>query len=384
MISSKPFTFDRVVRLLIGLTVITLVFLLLKRLSNVLLPFLIAWLIAYLLHPAVNFFQYRLKFKSRILSVVTTLILVTAIFTGFIFLLTPLVANEFSKLSDIIGAYSQNLSVDKFLPVAWQNDIRTYFSSMDLKSILNDQQIMEMLKKVAPKLWEFLNGSLSLIFGLSVLIIILLYLIFILLDYEKVSKGIFNIIPVKFRPIATEIIHDIESGMNRYFRGQALVALIAGLLSAVGFYITGLPLAIVFGLFLGVLTLVPYLKTLALIPAMFLAYLQSVETGHSFGSVVLGVAIVFVVVQVIEDLILVPKIMGKVTGLNPAVILLSLSVWGSLMGFAGLIIALPFTSLIISYYKRFVLKEVEEETTFSESNVEENNITENPNETNAI
>ena len=384
MISSKPFTFDRVVRLLIGLTVITLVFLLLKRLSNVLLPFLIAWLIAYLLHPAVNFFQYRLKFKSRILSVVTTLILVTAIFTGFIFLLTPLVANEFSKLSDIIGAYSQNLSVDKFLPVAWQNDIRTYFSSMDLKSILNDQQIMEMLKKVAPKLWEFLNGSLSLIFGLSVLIIILLYLIFILLDYEKVSKGIFNIIPVKFRPIATEIIHDIESGMNRYFRGQALVALIAGLLSAVGFYITGLPLAIVFGLFLGVLTLVPYLKTLALIPAVFLAYLQSVETGHSFGSVVLGVAIVFVVVQVIEDLILVPKIMGKVTGLNPAVILLSLSVWGSLMGFAGLIIALPFTSLIISYYKRFVLKEVEEETTFSESNVEENNITENPNETNAI
>jgi len=366
MISSKPFTFDRVVRLLIGLTVITLVFLLLKRLSNVLLPFLIAWLIAYLLHPVVNFFQYRLKFKSRILSVVTTLILVTAVFTGFIFLLTPLVANEFSKLSDIIGAYSQNLSVDKFLPVAWQNDIRTYFSSMDLKSILNDQQIMEMLKKAAPKLWEFLNGSLSLIFGLSVLIIILLYLIFILLDYEKVSKGIFNIIPVKFRPIATEIIHDIESGMNRYFRGQALVALIAGLLSAVGFYITGLPLAIVFGLFLGVLTLVPYLKTLALIPAMFLAYLQSVETGHSFGSVVLGIAIVFVVVQVIEDLILVPKIMGKVTGLNPAVILLSLSVWGSLMGFAGLIIALPFTSLIISYYKRFVLKETEEEKIISE------------------
>ena len=120
--------------------------------------------------------------------------------------------------------------------------------------------------------------------------------------------------------------------MNRYFRGQALVALIAGLLSAVGFYITGLPLAIVFGLFLGVLTLVPYLKTLALIPAMFLAYLQSVETGHSFGSVVLGVAIVFVVVQVIEDLILVPKIMGKVTGLNPAVILLSLSVVSTLIG----------------------------------------------------
>ena len=67
---------------------------------------------------------------------------------------------------------------------------------------------------------------------------------------------------------------------------------------------------------------------------------------------------VFVIIQVIEDVILVPRIMGKATGLNPAIILLSLSVWGSLMGMLGLIIALPITTLIISYYKRFVLKDV--------------------------
>ena len=160
--------------------------------------------------------------------------------------------------------------------------------------------------------------------------------------------------------------------MNRYFRGQALVALISGLLCAIGFYFTGLPLAIVFGLFVGVLTLVPYLKTIALIPGLFLAYLQSVETGQSFGSIILWVSIVFIAVQVIEDLFLVPKIMGKVTGLNPAVILLSLSVWGSLMGFAGLIIALPFTSLIISYYKRFVLKESSEENALMVTETVEN------------
>jgi predicted PurR-regulated permease PerM len=366
MLSSRPYTFDRVVRLVIGLIVITLVFLLLKRLSNVLLPFLIAWLLAYLLHPIVNFFQYKLKFKNRLISVITTLVTITAILAGFIFMLIPLVGNEFSKLSEIIGSYSQNLNIDKFLPIAWQNDLRSYFSEMDLKSVLNDKQIMDVVKQIAPKLWEFLNGSLSLIFGMSVLIIVLLYLIFILLDYEKVSNGIFNIIPVKYRPIASEIIGDIESGMNRYFRGQALVALISGLLCAIGFYFTGLPLAIVFGLFVGVLTLVPYLKTIALIPGLFLAYLQSVETGQSFGSIILWVSIVFIAVQVIEDLFLVPKIMGKVTGLNPAVILLSLSVWGSLMGFAGLIIALPFTSLIISYYKRFVLKEETEKEIIAE------------------
>ena len=83
--------------------------------------------------------------------------------------------------------------------------------------------------------------------------------------------------------------------------------------------------------------------------------MQSMETGQSYGSVLLGSAIVFVIIQSLEDMFLTPKIMGKVTGLNPAVILLSLSVWGSLMGVVGMIIALPMTTLMISYYKRFVL-----------------------------
>ncbi|MFA6582128.1 MAG: AI-2E family transporter, partial [Paludibacter sp.] len=80
--------------------------------------------------------------------------------------------------------------------------------------------------------------------------------------------------------------------------------------------------------------------------------------GQSYGSILLGIAIVFIIIQILEELILVPRIMGKVTGLNPAVILLSLSIWGALMGMVGMIIALPMTTLIISYYKRYVLKEV--------------------------
>ena len=71
----------------------------------------------------------------------------------------------------------------------------------------------------------------------------------------------------------------------------------------------------------------------------------------------LGCFIVFLVVQGIQDLFLVPKIMGKAMGLNPAVILLSLSIWGSLLGIVGMIIALPVTTLLISYYKRFVIRE---------------------------
>ena len=99
------------------------------------------------------------------------------------------------------------------------------------------------------------------------------------------------------------------------------------------------------------------MQTLGLIPCLLLGILQSAETGVSYWWVLLGIAIVFVVVQCIEDLVLVPKIMGNVTGLNPAVILLALSIWGALLGMVGMIIALPMTTLIISYYKRLVLHE---------------------------
>ena len=88
--------------------------------------------------------------------------------------------------------------------------------------------------------------------------------------------------------------------------------------------------------------------------------MKSLETGQSFWLILLLALSVFAVVQIIQDMYLTPRIMGHFMGLNPAVILLSLSVWGSLLGLIGLIIALPLTMLCISYYKRFVLKETKE------------------------
>ena len=357
MNTTKPYTLDRVVRMLIALAVLVVLFFLVKRLSGVLLPFLIAWLLAYLLQPFVSFFQYKLKFKSRILSIISTLVLFGGLLSGLVFLLVPLISTEVQKLTEIITLYVQGLKVDTFIPLAWQNEIRTYLLQLDIQSVLKDENIMLVVKKIAPQLWFLLNGSIDFIWGLTVTIIVFLYLIFILIDYEKITEGMLDIIPTKYRGLISEIVHDLEVGMNRYFRGQALVAMIVSILFVIGFSIVGLPLAIVFGLFMGVLNMVPYLKTVAIVPALFLAFLQSAETGQSFLYIMLWLFIVFIIIQTIEDLFLVPKIMGKVTGLNPAVILLSLSVWGSLMGVVGLIIALPMTTLIISYYKRFVLKE---------------------------
>jgi len=355
--NSKPYTFDRVVRILIGLAIFISLFLLFKRLSNVLLPFFVAWLLAYLLQPFVSFFQHKLKFKSRVLSIIATLLLFFGTIIGIIWILTPIVSVEIQKLSQLIATYSQDLNVNSYLPAAWQHEIQHYLSHLNFQTILKDENIMNGIKKLAPQLWDFINGSLDFVLGFAVVIIVFLYLIFILLDFEKISASMLGIIPPKYKTLITEIISDLDSGMNRYFRGQALIALIVGTLFAIGFSFTGLPMAIIMGLLIGLLTMVPYLKAIALIPCLMLGLLQSVETGQSYGSVLIGIAVVFIVIQSLEDMLLVPKIMGKVTGLNPAIILLSLSVWGSLMGMVGMIIALPMTTLMISYYKRFVLDE---------------------------
>ncbi|MDR3652565.1 MAG: AI-2E family transporter [Paludibacter sp.] len=354
---SKPYTFDRVVRMIIGLSILAFIFLLVTRLSNVLLPFLIAWLLAYLLQPFVSFFQHKLKFKSRVLSIIATLILFLGTISGIIWMLAPIISAEIQKASKLISIYSQSLSLNSFLPVTWQYQIQHYLAHLDVQTLLKDENVVSAIKKLAPQLWDFINGSLDFVLGFAVVIIVFLYLIFILLDYEKISAGMLGIIPSKYKTLITEIITDLETGMNRYFRGQALIALIVGTLFVIGFSIVGLPMAIVMGLVIGVLNMVPYLKITAIIPSIILGLLQSAETGQSFSSILIGIAIVFVVIQSIEDMILTPKIMGKVTGLNPAVILLSLSIWGSLMGMVGLIIALPITTLVISYYKRFVLDE---------------------------
>ena len=85
--------------------------------------------------------------------------------------------------------------------------------------------------------------------------------------------------------------------------------------------------------------------------------LKAADTGENFWIVFGSALLVFIVIQIISDMIITPKIMGKAMGLNPAILLLSLSVWGAILGFIGLIIALPLTTLLMAYWQRYVTKE---------------------------
>jgi predicted PurR-regulated permease PerM len=362
--------------MLIGLTVLVILGLLINKLKTVLLPFAIGWLLAYLLHPVVLFFQYKLRVRNRVLSILCTVLLLSFITFCIAWFIIPLIGNEIDKFVQLVTSYTQNFHTINLLPEAWQTAIQMYLSQLDIEAVLSDQNIQNILRNAAPKLWSFVNSSLTFILGFVVIFVVFLYFIFISLDYDKINAGFIRAIPAKYRPLAIEIITDMKNGMNKYFRGQALIALINGILFSIGFHIIGLPMGILLGIIMGILNLIPYMQLLGYIPALLLALLQSAETGQSYGSILLWILALAIFVQALQEIFLMPKIMGKATGLNPAIILLALSVWGTLLGLLGMIIALPVTALLVSYYKRFVLKEnpLGEEIDSTESEISEDEL----------
>ncbi|MCR4664661.1 MAG: AI-2E family transporter [Paludibacteraceae bacterium] len=352
---SRPFTFDRTVRLVIAIAILAALFALTRTLSSVLLPFVVAWFIAYMLHPVVTFVQTKMKVKPRVLAVIVTLILVFGLITGIVALLVPLVKNETAHMSSLVSGYVRGINVDTFLSAASQEWLREQLAQADLQTLLQQIDIKSIVDKAGGYLGSIIGGSLNILSGLFVAFACLLYLIFILIDYETLSRGMHEMIPPKFRNVVNGILYDLEQGMNKYFRGQALIATTVGILFSIGFLIMGLPLAVVVGLFIGLLNMIPYMQAFGIPVTMVLGLLQAADTGTSYWIILLEIAAVFIVVQSIQDFVLNPLIMGNVIGMNPAVMILSLSVWGYLLGVAGMIIALPITTVIISYYKRYVL-----------------------------
>jgi predicted PurR-regulated permease PerM len=348
-------TFDSFIRFIFGLSLVTGILVLVNYLSGVLLPFFIACLIAYLIYPLVKFFQYRLRIRSRALSILCALLSLTVAGTALFYLLIPPMLAEFSKVKDLLYLYFTNGADAATVPESLSEFIQKNMDVHTLNEVLNYENVSKIFNELAPRFWNLLSGSINILFSIFASFIILLYIVFILLDYEAISNGWSRMIPVKYRTFAENLLTDVEMGMNKYFRGQALVAFCVGVLFCIGFLIIDFPLAIGLGIFIGILNLVPYLQIVAIAPTILLAILKAADTGENFWIILLSAVAVFVIVQIIQDGFIVPKIMGKITGLNPAIILLSLSVWGSLMGFVGLIIALPLTTLIISYYERFIL-----------------------------
>lgn len=352
----QPYTFDRVVRILFSVCGILVVIYLLDLLKGVLLPFLVACLICYILEPVVKWNMRWMHLRSRFLPVVATLLEAAAVLMLFCWFFVPYIVKECQQMTEVVRAYA---SEQIHLPYISESIHRFIIENVDfnrLARMLSREEWIALIRNTVASSWNFLTSGVAFIASIVSWMVVILYVLFIMLDYERLMLSFRQLVPHNHRRRVYRITSDIKHTMSRYFRGQFLIAAIVGILFALGFMMIGLPMGVVLGLFIGVLNLVPYLQLISLPITALLCLVWTAGTGGDFWVIFWESMAVYVVVQCIQDLVLTPRVMGKAMGLNPAIILLALSVWGSLLGFMGLIIALPLTTLILSYYNQYVVE----------------------------
>ena len=356
----REFTFDRIARMLVLSVLILLIYVAVQAIWSVILPFLLAGIFAYVMMPLVRFFQYTLRLRSRGLSVILTLLLLGAVVYLAVIFIIPSINAEIEKTLQVISGYSSGQDI---LTMILPRNIRNYLNGGlhwgNFPQQLSLEKVLENVKLLLDQVGGIINSTLSIFSWGLVFLIGFVYFVFILLDFENLARGFISLFPKTLRPTIRTISMDLDRYMNSYFRGQALIAISVGILLSIGFNIIGLPLATAMGIFIGILNFIPYMQALGIIPLGLASLLMAAQTGeNAFVCMLLGYG-VLMIVQIIQDMIIVPRIMGQTMGMRPSLILLVLSIWGYLLGFFGMLIALPITMFIYSLYMRYVLQDEE-------------------------
>lgn len=356
----EQFTFDKTARTIFFILFVIAITMMIRSIWSVVLPFVLAGIFAYVLLPFVKFVQYKLRVKNRIVSVVIVFIVVLSIISTTIILLIPSVKEEINKTIDILSRYDTSGSIlEMFIP----KNINKYINSLNFNALIHEnlttENIVNGTKEILNQLNNVVSGTISAFSWGLVFLIGIVYFIFILVDFEKLVKGFVNLMPQNIKPICKNILKETDYYMNSYFRGQAVIALCVALLLSVGLNIIGLPMATVIGILIGVLNFVPYMQIFGFIPLGLMCILMSVQKGENvFWCLFLGYG-VMAIVQILQDTVITPSIMGKKMNMRPSLILFSISIWGYLLGFFGMLVALPLTMTIYSVYMKYILKDKE-------------------------
>ena len=360
--NDRSFTFGRVLQLALFAGLAWGLVLLLDYLSDVLLPFVIGLVVAYFLDPVTNRVQHVIK--QRVLAALFTLVSITLAVSLVVWIMVPMVGNELAEMGRTVSKMAANTELaqaaKEHLPENVWEEVNEILKRDDVKRYLTSDGAVQMAKDTAknllPGAWGVLSGAANVLTFITGILVIMLYVVFLLIDYHNMAARWRDYLPPSIRDDVSGFVEEFIQATNRYFRSQALVACCVAVLFAIGFFTIGLPLAILMGIFIGLLNMVPYLQIVGTIPCLLLAGLKALEQGDNFLGALGLVLLVFGVVQLIQETVLVSRFQGEAMGLSPAIILLSISVWGKLLGFIGLILALPLTCLGLAYYRRYLWK----------------------------
>lgn len=302
-------------------------------------PFLLAGFLFYLLNPLVNALT-RIKIKKfkvkRPLAIAVVFLLLISILALIISFFIPRLVEQIKSLVIGLPGYLQELQ--HFLTKMLNNSNAAWLQKVDIHSYFNkfEGSLTSMLKGFIVSLTSSLGSVIGTITNVTVTAVTVPFILFYMLkDGEKLVPAVQRIFPKHNQGKVASLMHDLSHTLSRYISGQMIECLFVGTFSAIGYSLTGIPYALLVGLFAGLTNIIPYLGPyIGLMPALFLAFSKSLTT-------VFWVIVVCIVVQQLDGNLVYPNVIGKSLNLHPLTIIIILLVAGNIAGLLGMILGVP-------------------------------------------
>jgi len=320
----------------------------LYRVRVILVPFVFAFFISYILNPAVRIIEDKKVPRTVAILIVY---LVVGVLASFIVVFgIPHIVEELNKIGQAIPKLNAEIQslIDRV-----ENRYSKFTLPEGIRQVINErtghfQNILVNMARAAT------TGILKLCSYLLILIVAPIFAFYMLKDTDRIKESLTLSIPRDYRSDILAIGRDIDEIIKGFLRGHLLISVIVGFLTALGMYLIGLDFALIIGIIAGVAELVPYLGPfISAVPTVALALLISKKTA-------LYAVFVILVVQQLENTVISPKILGKSLGMHPLSVIFALMAGGELYGFAGIILALPVAATLKVILKYIYLKLVDE------------------------
>lgn len=309
-------------------------------LSPILTPFLLAAVVAYICNPLVTWLEVRRV--PRTLCTVFVMLMVISIFIAMILIMLPLFEKEISRLIERIPSFLDLLS-NRLIPWVEGNfDIELQIDVDMLKQLLTEhwQSAGGVAARALPTLK---SGGLAILGFLINLVLVPVVLFYLLRDWNILIKQVGELIPPAWQKQIFTLSRETDDVLAEFMRGETAVITIMSIYYVTGLWLVGLEFALPIGLLSGVLVFVPYLGT---ITGLTLATLAALTQFQEWSSVI----IVWAVIgsgQLLEGMLITPRLVGERIGLHPVAVIFSLMAFGQLFGFIGILLALPVSAVLL-------------------------------------
>jgi len=324
---------------------------------SALLPYIFALALAYILLPAVNRLEIILKrvFRGRSArfarpgAILFTYVLVVGALVLFFSLVVPVIVQQFEVLwssRDQLLGQGQVLAANV---VSWYQSAIPLDVQAHLLELVQQAggTVASGLQAGILRTLSFVTNTFGFVLGL---VVIPFWLFYVLYDQAKAMRGAFSLVPPRLRADALNLIRIVDDILSAYLRGQLLLCVFIGFVVTVGLSLLGVRFPAVLGLIAGVLEIIPFIgPIMGAVPAVLVATIQEPLLG-------LWTLLLFIGIQQLENIFLVPRISGKAVQLHPAVIMVVLVLGNQAAGFWGLLLAVPVTAIVRDVFKYLYLR----------------------------